>query len=474
MKYLNCKRGLICSGLIFGTIGLQAQEKPNIIFVFSDQQSFFELSGNLGGDPVIQTPNLDKLAEGGLQFSNFVSNNPVCVPFRASLLTGKYGKNNGLPYNTTRSVPDGKPGLQPNQPTFSTILKENGYKMAYVGKWHLYPESEDYKVVPTENRFGFTDYWRKSSNYQDRYNTGYYDDSGVFHKLSGYGPSAQMDQLIEFVRSSKDTSFCAVLSWHPPHPSYRQAPEKWVRYYEAADIKFRPNVPDSCRTEKERINLIGAYAHVSALDEEMGRLQDVLKESGIEKNTILIYCSDHGDMMGSHAWYNKRTPWNESVLVPFIISWPEKIKAGRTEKAPLSSVDIAPTLLGFAGIEPPKEMDGKNYSAFITGKNKSAPSSAFIMGITPPKLSEREMEEHSARKKMAYDWRGVYTPKYTYVVRKLNGVTEDWLLFDNQKDPFQLKNLIHDPSRRKTITALNRELAAYLERAGEKDWLNDL
>ncbi len=466
--------GICFTGLSFTGCSEVKSEKPNIIFVFSDQQSAFELSSYLGGDSVVQTPNLDRLAKEGIQFTNYVSNNPVCVPFRATLITGQYGQNNGLPFNTTRSVPDNKPGLQPDHPLFPLELKNNGYKMGYVGKWHLYPESEQFNVVPEVYRYGFTDCWRKSSNYQDRYNTGYYDDEGNFNKLDGYAPAAQMDQLIEFVKASKDVPFCAVLSWHPPHPSYRQAPEKWVKYYESKTIRYRENVPDKEKSEKLITNIIGAYSHVSAMDEEIGKLMNVLRELKIDKNTIVIYSSDHGDMLGSQGWYNKRTPWNESIQVPFIVRWPGGIKiTGRKESAPLSSVDLAPTFLGLAGIEPPAEMDGVDYSGFIKDPNQKGPESAFLIGIAPYNISEKDQQEHLDNKKMAYDWRGIYTSRYTYAVRKENGKIIPWLLYDNEKDPYQINNLVEEKESRKIIPELKDQLEKYLSSVRENDWITE-
>lgn len=125
-KYLSSS--LLLSGFLLGGCSAKSAEKPNIIFVFSDQQSAFELSAALGGDPVLKTPNLDKLASQGVQFTNYSSNNPVCVPFRATLMTGQYGQNNGLPFNTTRNVSDNKPGLQPDRPLFPVELKKMATK----------------------------------------------------------------------------------------------------------------------------------------------------------------------------------------------------------------------------------------------------------------------------------------------------------------------------------------------------------
>ena len=343
--------------------------------------------------------------------------------------------------------------------------------MGYVGKWHLYPESENFKVVPLDYRYGFTDYWRKSSNYQDRYNTGYYDDNEVLHKLDGYAPTAQMDQLIEFVRMYKNEPFCGVLSWHPPHPSYKQAPEKWVKYYESQKIEFRKNVPEDCRDKKQMDNIVGAYSHVSAMDEEIGRLMQVLSELGIADNTILIFSSDHGDLLGSQGWFNKRAPWNESILVPFIIRWPDGIKGGKKDTSPLSSVDIAPTLLGFAGAAIPDKMDGNDYSGYIRGRDKLAPASAFLIGIAPDIISEKEWADHLEKKKMAYDWRGVYTGKYTYALRKEEGKIIPWMLYDNEKDPYQINNLVDAPSSGQIIKDLQKELNKYLAGVKETEWM---
>lgn len=465
--------GLCLTGMALGCFAQKTDKKPNIIYVFSDEQSIYELSGSLGGDPIIQTPNLDKLASQGIQFTRCVSNNSISVPHRAMLMTGQYSQNNGMLYNSDYSFPENKIGLQPDRPLFPVELRKQGYKMGYVGKWHLYPETNENKVVPEEFRYGFTDYWRKSSNYKDRYNTGYYDNKGVFHKLDGYAPTAQMDQLMEFVKMYKNEPFCAVLSWHPPHPPYRQGPQKWVDYYKSKLINYRKNVPDDLKTAKLKEDFTGAYSHVSALDEEMGRLMNLLEELNIDENTILIYSSDHGDLLQSQGWIGKVAPWNESILVPFIIRWPSNIKGGQKVDIPFSTVHIAPTLLGFAGVKVPDKMDGTDYSKFMQGKKSTAPKSAFIMGIAPPDVYQRDSTLRQQRLKFVYDWRGVYTGKYTYALNKENGKIVSGWLYDNENDPFQLNNLIEDEKYMAIAKKLKKDLYKYLVSVNETEWLGN-
>jgi hypothetical protein len=207
------------------------------------------------------------------------------------------------------------------------------------------------------------------------------------------------------------------------------------------------------------------------MDEEMGRLMHLLAELGIEDNTLLIFSSDHGDLLGAHGWFNKRAPWNESILVPMIMRYPNGIKAGQKDPSPLSGVDIAPTLLGFAGVNAPEEMDGTDFSGYIMGRSNQAPESAFLIGIAPDNISEQDWQQHLEKRKMAYDWRGLYTGAYTYTLRRENGKIVPWMLYDNDKDTYQMTNLVNDPSYKTIINGLQKQLNQYLASVMERDWL---
>ncbi len=200
--------------------------------------------------------------------------------------------------------------------------------------------------------------------------------------------------------------------------------------FRSEDIQVRPNVPDELR-EKAREDIAGYYAHIAALDDCMKELLAAVKESGIGENTIFIFTSDHGDMLYSHGEKMKQKPWDESLLVPFLLRYPKKL--GTSHKnidMPFNTPDIMPTLLGLSGIEIPGTVEGSDYSKIITGEEK--PDNKAVLIQCPVPFHQWNYANGGR------EYRGVRTKRFTYV-RDLNG---PWLLYDNLADPYQMNNLI--------------------------------
>lgn len=404
------------------------QQKPNVIFVFADQWRAQDVGYN--GNTVVKTPTIDKLAEESVVFTNAVSGCPVCCPYRASLLTGQYPLTHGVFYNDK--------SLNPEANSIAKVYKKAGYETGYIGKWHLNghePGEETFearmKFIPKEQRQGF-DFWQVLECTHDYNNSFYYEDSPEQLKWEGYDAIAQTKSAIGYVnkKSKKDKPFLLMLSWGPPHAPYQTAPEKYQKMYSPATIEIRPNVPDELR-EKAREDIAGYYAHISALDDCVKELLAAVEEKGISDNTIFVFTSDHGDMLYSHGEVKKQKPWDESLLVPFLIRYPEKL--GKTQKViemPINTPDIMPTLLGLSGIIVPETVEGTDYSKVITGEEKPKNEAVLIQCAVPFHqwnygLGGRE-------------YRGVRTNRFTYV-RDLNG---PWLLYDNVMDPYQMNNLL--------------------------------
>lgn len=453
---------------------------PNLIYILTDEQVYCAAPG---GIKELETPNLDKLASEGMVFTNCISNNPVCVPYRAMWLTGLHGHQNGF-INNHSAYP-----LSPELATWSKILKSNGYTMGYIGKWHLTPGGENPRFegagkdrivkkpaaqTPPEYRHGFDDLWIQSSNHGEVRATYYWDTDSVYKMYDGYAPTKKMDQLIGFIETYKNrkSPFCAVLSLLPPHPPYGGAPEKWVEFYKNIETPFWENVPEEHRTDDNMKKLKNYYSQVSAIDEEVGRLMVKLDEWGITDNTIVIFTSDHGDLHFAHGEKWKRWPWDESVKVPFIIRYPWKIKAGSKTEALLGAIDLAPTLLGLTGFSDqiPQSWQGGNLSHVMFGEEGPEPSSQLIMFNLPP-------PDHYilAKQPNLADYRGVRTKKYTYTLVKdpATGSVTPWLLYNNEDDPFQLKNLVGEEGMEKIKEQLYDEIRGHLEIVGEADWLKN-
>ena len=447
------------------------KRRPNIVFVFPDQHRNCSWPG--GGDPQVKAPNLEAMAREGAVFTRCISNHPLCSPYRASLLTGRYQQAHTVGGN----VGANGSGLPLTEVTLADVLKKAGYATGYVGKWHLYAGWESGKIVPPgPHRHGF-DYWRVCYNYRNRYATRYYDDAGKEITIDGYAPKGQMDLVLEFVEKNAAKPFCVFLSWHPPHPPYKEAPKRFADLYPVDQINLRPNVPKGEQVRRVRENQVEYFAHISAMDEEVGRLMKKLAELHIADHTIVCYSSDHGDMLGSFDRWGKNVPWDEAINVPFIIRWPGGIPAGRRLDTLFATVDITPTLLGLAGEAVLPQMQGVDLSAILKGKDAPGPESAFIM--SGPGATEGEEEEGGngtekgkgqgklAAKKGGGKWRGLRTPRYTYAKAQEGNALKPWLLYDNEKDPHQMDNLAEDPAHADTRKELDAKLHAWLKRVGE-------
>jgi arylsulfatase A-like enzyme len=408
--------------------GVNDAPKPNVIFVFADQWRAQDLGYN--GNLIVKTPTLDQFARESVVFSNAVSGCPVCCPYRASLLTGQYPLTHGVFYND-------KP-LNPDATTIAKIYKQAGYETGYIGKWHLNghePGEETFearlKFIPKERRQGF-DFWQVLECTHDYNNSFFYEDSPERLKWKEYDAIAQTKSAIGYIREKSQSKhpFFLMLSWGPPHDPYQTAPEKYRQMFRSEDIQVRPNVPDELR-EKAREDIAGYYAHIAALDDCMKELLAAVKESGIGENTIFIFTSDHGDMLYSHGEKMKQKPWDESLLVPFLLRYPKKL--GTSHKnidIPFNTPDIMPTLLGLSGIEVPGTVEGSDYSKIITGEEK--PDNEAVLIQCPVPFHQWNYANGGR------EYRGVRTKRFTYV-RDLNG---PWLLYDNLADPYQMNNLI--------------------------------
>jgi arylsulfatase A-like enzyme len=252
----------------------------------------------------------------------------------------------------------------------------------------------------------------------------------------GYDAIAQTHDAQEYLRNRATNSrpFLLVLSWGPPHSPYGTAPEKYRALYEPATMTLRGNVPRETVAGWRR-DLAGYYAHCSALDDCVGDLLQTLHETGLEQRTIVIFTSDHGDMLGSHGLSAKQKPFDESIRVPMLFRCPSAlgIKA-RPLDALITSEDFMPTLLGLCRAPLPATVEGIDYSDYMRGKANPAQDAALILNIAPFGEWDRR---HGGK-----EYRGIRTQRFTYV-RGLEGA---WLLFDNQKDPLQLTNLANQPA----------------------------
>ena len=241
-----------------------------------------------------------------------------------------------------------------------------------------------------------------------------------------------------------------------PHFPYQTAPPQYRALYADRKIDLRPNVSANEREVAIR-DLRGYYAHIAALDDCMEHLLTTLERSGLAEDTVVVFTSDHGDMMHSQGLTTKTYPWEESARVPFLLRYPRRLGVyGRELGVPFNSPDIMPTLLGLTGIEIPAGVQGTDYSGVLLGQAvKDLPASAFMN--MPASFGPARQYGFAA-------YRGVRTSTHTYV-RSIHG---PWLLYDNRRDPYQMHNLCGQSAARGTQAALELELENWLARLGDE------
>ena len=367
----------------------KAVKKPNVLILLTDQ--WRAQSVGYAGDSDVKTPNIDRLANSGANFQFAVSSLPVCTPFKATLLTGQRPLTNGVFMNDVL--------LDTAAVTIAEILGQNGYQTGFIGKWHLDGQYRLSYTPPGHRRQGFQ-YW-KGVNCDHNYNHSayYFDDDTTRHYWEGYDAIAEARDAQKYIKdhAQSDKPFFLMLSWGTPHAPYHTAPEKYKAMYDPATLKVRPNVPDSMKGQVQVPDLAGYYAHMSALDDMVGEIVQGLKDGGILDNTIILFTTDHGDLLGSHGHYKKQRPFDESIRVPMLFRYSGKngVKSG-TYNAMIGSQDIMPTLLGLCGIKIPKTVDGLDFSQYIRGKEKDPKDTvALISCIQPFGQSAGLMEERN-------------------------------------------------------------------------------
>ena len=450
--------------------------KPNIIFIFADQMRAHTLG--CYGNTNVPTPNFDAMAEAGTVFDNAISTWSVCSPYRGMLLTGLHPMNNGVVSNDV--------GHKGSLPSIATACKEQGYHTGYIGKWHL--EWNRNPFVPKERRLGF-DYWAVNNcthQYLDHF---YCTDTPEEIHFKGYDAEVQTGLLMDYITQHKEDPFCLFLSWGPPHDPYPKVPQKYKDRVDPDNIELRPNVserkvvdgllslsePSEELAKKRKVRrdrleddhrlrheeLHGYYAHTSALDDYIGQIREYLKEAGVADNTILVFTSDHGDMLGSHRMALKQNPHEESIRIPFLVEYPGVVPAGQRSDALISPIDVMPTLLSLAGLESPK-VDGKDIAPAARGEDHDQQDAVLITKMTGNSKGDQGGGPFVINNMVP--WRGVRTKRYTYAILVEHG---PWLLYDNENDPYQMDNLINQPEHAELQASLDKRMRELMEEAGD-------
>ncbi|WP_020571546.1 sulfatase family protein [Neolewinella persica] len=387
------KKLLLLTFLLLASI-LAHTQPPNIIVIFTDDMGYADLSVH-GQEPDIRTPNIDQLARSGALCTAGYITAPQCIPSRAGLLTGRYQQSFGLDHNGTIPLPL-------TEKLIPERLKAAGYATGMTGKWHLEPNHQQEEwirenlpelaakesYVPSDipggmkrayrsDRRGFDDVFEGYiNNYLTNYTLEGEDKEVSQENVPGYRLDIQTEAALSFIRRHKADPFFFYLSYFAPHVPL-EAPAKYLD-------RFPGEMPERRRH---------CLAMLSAVDDGVGRVQDLLSELDLAENTLVFFISDNGaplkmtkeditlDFKGG-AWDGSlNTPYvgekgmlsEGGIHIPFVVSWPGSIPAGQRYDHAVSSLDVAATSVGVAGLSPAKELDGKNLIPYLTGAKNKAP-----------------------------------------------------------------------------------------------------
>ena len=282
----------------------QARRKPNVLCVFSDQHRTCSLPGEPFNDA--EAPKLTGLASEGISFRNCISNYPVCSPYRGILLSGRW------PYQT--GIIDNSFPLKETETSLGETFKAAGYRTGCIGKWHLDARMPDDLRPAGEARHGF-DFWRAWFRTNQHMQGSYTFDPRTGERIEprGYNATLMTDQALESIESDSGVPWMLVLSVNPPRPVFTDAPPDLMKQYRNAEVQLRPNGTERLLADQSgrrgrpvREDLAGCDAHITAVDTEIGRILDSWYETGQAGSTIVVYTSDHGEMMGYHNYTGKR------------------------------------------------------------------------------------------------------------------------------------------------------------------------
>lgn len=460
------RRNLLALGAAFGpflhTSRAAAASRPNFLFLLTDDQSYATLS--ITGSPFMKTPNIDRLGREGVLFTNTFVTMSLCAPSRACNLTGLYPHSNGIYTNQIR--------WNQQLPTVVTALHEAGYRTAHIGKWHM---DGDDRVQP-----GY-DYWAAQVG-QGQYVNPRKNINGQWVDLKGYDTELITQQAIEFIRSTRrGQPFCCWMGYKACHAPFTPAPGYENAF---AEVEFKPPAsyfiddegkPARVRgkggtagaralkrqARKARKKAVAApklslqqwaerernqYRCLMGVEVSVGRLLAVLEELKLADDTIIVYAADNGFFHGEHGLHGKMEAYEEALRVPMLARYPRAIKPGQRVDAFVSNVDLAPTILDFCGVKPPKPMQGRSWRPLVTGASGAYQRrDAFLYemfggGATPEKPTVKALR----------------TDRYKLILNLNPPDLEE--LYDLDSDPQELKNLARDKGNRDLIAQLKRRL----------------
>ena len=450
-------------------------DNPNVVIIMTDEHNFRTLgcyreqldealAFPWGKDVAVETPHLDALAHGGLMCMNCYATNPVSGPSRSSFMTGLYPQVTGVDQNNK--------SLKSETVTFAELLSRSGYATGYVGKWHL--DGDAKPGWTPKNKFGWADnlymfnrgHWKKLADEDGQPVVAARDKKGNFTESTVAGADERSyttdfltDKAMNFIRNNKTKPFCCMLSLPDPHGrnivrapyDTQYASVQFERPYSAsADVTGMPSWTEkSKRTIIDTPNGMSQYwGMVKCIDDNIGKLCQFLKNEGLYDNTIIIFTSDHGDLLGEHGRDNKSVPFEASAKIPCIWYYPSAIKPGTVLNTPISHSDFMPTLLGMVNVKNTQRCHGKDRSQLLLGKAADAGDIVTFRG--------------------GKGWMAATDGRYKLIITK--GKTEIPVLYDLKNDPNEMKNIFSAESSKAHTKKLAQALKDYCISCEEPLW----
>jgi len=436
--------------------------RPNVVLILTDDHAAHAVGAY--GSVVNATPRIDQIAEAGWRLDNCFATNALCSPSRASILTGTYSHVNGV---TTLHTP-----IDASQPTFVSQLRAAGYRTAVVGKWHMgYGEGHDPQNF---------DYWDVLLD-QGEYHNPNFLSAGGLRQVEGYATDLITDLALEWVDSLPgDEPWCLLINHKAPHRpwepdarhahlfsepiplpatftddyasrtcSARRAAMRIAEHLTAEDLKQAPpeglSYAEEARWKYQRY-LEDYLRCVASVDDNVGRVLDRLRERGDFDDTLLMYTSDQGFFLGDHGWFDKRFMYEESLRMPFLLSYPARLAAGGVHRGIVTNVDLAQTILDAAGLPAHPRMQGRSFWPDLVGEPTQPPASGMYY---------RYWEHDDAFHKAPAHY-GYRTQRYKLIYFYNDGLglpgtggstyPGEWELYDLQADPDELHNLYCEPA----------------------------
>jgi len=438
--------------------------RPNIVMFFADDQGAWALG--CAGNRELKTPNLDRLAQAGVRFENFFCVSPVCSPARASLLTGRVPSAHGVHDWLKRGNIDLKEGESSRGVDraieylegldgFTDYLAASGYDCAFSGKWHMGNSAQPQK--------GYS-YWEAYAFGGGAYYNYTWMDKGKPQNRQGYVTDHITNKAIDFLktRSSQDKPFMLSVHYTSPHSPWGREhhPERIWKQYEDCPFASTPDLPEhpwqsptaprGYDPKKRRENLQGYYSAITAMDENIGRVLEQLDQMGIRDNTLVIFSGDNGMNMGHHGIWGKgngtfpMNMYDTSVKVPFIMSWPARIRQGWVGKGLHSHYDVFPTLLELAEAENPLAdlLPGRSFASSLLSGEDTSDDEVVVFDEYGPVRMIRSRE-----------WK--YVHRYPYGPHELYNLIED---------PNETRNLVKEARYAELVVSMRCRLRDWFSR----------